>query len=152
MDTNLTQTPLNVAIPNIPRVLAVDDHKDSLILIAQVLDSLNCVFALASTGQQAFRIARDYQPDLILLDIVLPDVSGLELVTRFRREPSTAKAKLVAVTGLAFERDRTRLLAAGCSSYLAKPYLLDDLRLTLCEHLGSIDRSSAPIEFQRPLA
>ncbi|NJO20629.1 MAG: response regulator, partial [Spirulinaceae cyanobacterium RM2_2_10] len=85
----IADQPLQVNVPRIPRILAVDDNRDSLILIAQVLDSLNCVYALATTGKRALEIARDYQPDTILLDIVLPDFSGLELLTRLRCETCT---------------------------------------------------------------
>lgn len=111
----------------VPLVLAVDDDEDNLHLMAQFLDLFGYRSLLAADGNTALFLAENHQPDLILTDILLPDMEGLELIGLLKNNPTTLKIPVVAVTALAQEEDRLRILKAGCVSYLSKPYLLDDL-------------------------
>ncbi|MCT7949742.1 response regulator [Ancylothrix sp. C2] len=119
-----------------PLVLAVDDDEDNLYLMAQFLDLFGCESLLAADGLTALFLAQNHQPDLILSDILLPDIHGLELIGRLRNNPTTLKIPVVAVTALAQQEDRQRILQAGCAGYLSKPYLLEDLEAVVNAQLS----------------
>ena len=110
-----------------PRILAVDDNEDSLLLLSEVLNVFDCSLLTATSGQGALIITQAYNPDLILLDVMLPDLNGVEVVRYLKHNPITENIPVIAVTALAREEDRDRLLAAGCSGYISKPYMIEDL-------------------------
>lgn len=118
-----------------PLVLAVDDDEDNLLLLTEVLTPLNCSIITASYGQQALNLALEQQPALILLDVMLPDISGMEVVRQLKQNPHTSDIPVIAVTALARKEDRDRLFLAGCDDYVSKPYMLDDLEAVINYHL-----------------
>jgi CheY-like chemotaxis protein len=120
-----------------PLVLAVDDDEDNLLLITQVLSLSNYSFITATNGLMALSIAEQRLPDLILLDVMLPDLDGAELVRCLRQNPQTVKIPVIAVTAMARKEDRDRLLAAGCDEYISKPYMVDDLEELIRRYLCS---------------
>jgi CheY-like chemotaxis protein len=123
-------------ITNQPVILAVDDDEDNLVLLSEVLKHLSCSFITATQGQTALHLAQDCQPDLILLDVMLPDLNGIEVVQRFRQNPQTTNIPVVAVTALARAEDRDRLILAGFNDYISKPYMLDDLEAVINRYLS----------------
>ena len=123
-------------ITNQPVILAVDDDEDNLVLLSEVLNHLSCSFITATHGQTALHLAQNCQPDLILLDVMLPDLSGIEVVQRFRQNPQTMNIPVVAVTALARSEDRDRLILAGFNDYISKPYMLDDLEAVIHRYLA----------------
>ena len=123
---------------NEPIILAVDDDEDNLVLLTEVLGPLNCLVMTATHGQTALRLAQAYQPDLILLDIMLPDLNGIEVVYRLKQNQETAKIPVIAVTALARLEDRDRLILAGCNDYISKPYILEDLEALIRHYLSLI--------------
>lgn len=119
-----------------PIVLAVDDNLDNLVLLEYQLESVaHCAVVTAATGESAVHLAQHSQPDLILLDILLPDMNGIEVIERLRKSPTTAGIPIVALTALARTEDRDRILDSGCNDYLSKPYDLDDLQAVVNRHL-----------------
>ncbi len=119
-----------------PIILAVDDNLDNLVLLQyQLEDSVASTIVTATTGNSAFLMAMRMQPSLILLDVLLPDMSGFEVVRRLRRCPLTAATPIIAVTALARRQDRDRILAAGFDAYISKPYDVDDLEALITRHL-----------------
>ncbi len=110
-----------------PLVLVVDDQEDNLQLAIQALALFGYSHISASDARTALELSQRYSPTLILLDLALPDLSGLEVARRLKQNPQTAAIPIVAVTALAMAGDRERALAAGCDDYLSKPYDLDDL-------------------------
>lgn len=121
---------------NLPVVLAVDDDEDNLMLMALAVEQmLNCSLVAAVDGQTALTLAKTFQPDLILLDILLNDMNGLEISRRLKENPYTQGIPIVAVTALVHVEDRDRILAAGCDDYLSKPYMLEDLENLIQRHL-----------------
>ena len=114
-----------------PLVLAVDDNEDNLVLLNQVLMLLGCSFISSKDGHSAILLAQSYQPDLILLDIMLPDLDGMEVVRQLKQDPQTRQIPVVAVTAMARTEDRDRILAAGCDDYIKKPYMIDGLEATI---------------------
>lgn len=118
-----------------PLVLAVDDDEDNLLLLTEVLTPLNCSVITATYGQQALNLALEQQPALILLDVMLPDISGMEVLRQLKQNPCTSSIPVIAVTALARKEDRASLFLAGCDDYVSKPYMLDDLEAVINYHL-----------------
>ncbi|BAU09758.1 hypothetical protein LEP3755_02330 [Leptolyngbya sp. NIES-3755] len=120
-----------------PIVLAVDDNLDNLVLLEfQLAAVTDCAVVTATTGEAALHLAEHSQPDLILLDIQLPDISGVEVAERLRQSPTTNRIPIVALTALARNEDRDRILSSGCDEYLTKPYELEDLQAIVTRHLS----------------
>lgn len=110
-----------------PLVLVVDDSEDNLQLLVQLLDLMECSSITATNGQTTIEKAKSDQPNLILLDIMLPDISGVEVVRRLKQEAQTEKIPIVAVTAMARSEDQESFLAAGCVECVTKPYDIDAL-------------------------
>ncbi|MEG4217738.1 response regulator [Microcoleus sp. Pol14C6] len=120
-----------------PLVLAVDDNQDNLELLTQILDLLGCECVGAVDGYAALSAAVDRHPDLIVLDICLPDIDGMEVVKRVQQNPEIRHIPIVAVTALAKPEDRARILQVGCVEYLSKPFNIKDLERVIRQHLNS---------------
>ncbi|MEG3920106.1 response regulator [Microcoleus sp. POL10_C6] len=120
-----------------PLVLAVDDNPDNLELLTQILDLFGCECVGAVDGYAALSAAVDRQPDLIVLDICLPDIDGMEVVKRVQQNPELRHIPIVAVTALAKAEDRDRILQAGCVEYLSKPFNIKDLERIIRQYLNS---------------
>ncbi|NJO40848.1 MAG: response regulator [Cyanobacteria bacterium CRU_2_1] len=110
-----------------PIVLAIDDDEDNLLLIRFTLELYGCEFLGDASGEAMLSLAREHQPDLILLDILLPTLNGFDLIKLLKQDLLTCDIPVVAVTGLAGEDDRRQLLQAGFVGYMIKPYLPEDL-------------------------
>lgn len=126
-----------------PLILAVDDDEDNLELLTEVLYPLNCEIITAKDGRTTIEIAQRRQPDLILLDILLPDICGTEIARLLKQNPQTQNIPVIAVTALARVEDRENLLVAGCNAYISKPYMLEDLEATICRYLNLIPTLTA---------
>ncbi|MEG4325575.1 response regulator [Microcoleus sp. herbarium5] len=120
-----------------PVILAVDDNPDNLELLTQILDLFGCDCVGAVDGYAALSAAVDRQPDLIVLDICLPDIDGMEVVKRAQQNPEIRHIPIVAVTALAKPEDRARILEAGCVEYLSKPFNIKDLETVIRQHINS---------------
>ncbi|MEG4852065.1 response regulator [Microcoleus sp. B5-D4] len=120
-----------------PLVLAVDDNPDNLELLTQILDLFGCECVGAVDGYAALSAAVDRLPDLIVLDICLPDIDGMEVVKRVQQNPEIRHIPIVAVTALAKPEDRARILQAGCVEYLSKPFNIKDLESVIRQHVSS---------------
>jgi len=73
-------------------------------------------------GEPALGLARQYKPDLILMDIQLPDISGIEATQRLKNDQQTRAIPIIAITAFAMSGDQARILASGCDAYLSKPF------------------------------
>lgn len=102
-------------------VLIVEDNALNMKLMRDLLGAAGFDTLQADNGTTAFELAKAEKPDLILMDIQLPDVSGLD-VTRWLKADDTLKSiPIIAVTALAFRGDEERVLEAGCDAYISKP-------------------------------
>jgi CheY-like chemotaxis protein len=119
-----------------PLILVADDNEDNLLLLVHTLNIFGFSHISTVKGQAVFNLAQNYQPDLILLDVIFPDVSGIEVIKRLKNDPQTKSIPIIAVTALARQEDRNQLLQLGCQDYLDKPYDLDKLELMLHFHLN----------------
>jgi two-component system cell cycle response regulator DivK len=119
------------------RILIVDDSEDMRVLLAQILEEEgeNYDVLFAEDGEQALAEAEREQPDLILLDMSLPGMSGWDVAARLRSNPAFAAIPILAVTAHVLEADQQRALALGCNAHLGKPFdvstLLDTIEALL---------------------
>ncbi|MBF2072800.1 MAG: response regulator [Synechococcales cyanobacterium C42_A2020_086] len=116
-------------------VLGVDDDEDNLLLLSYALDCLDCDFIGETSGQAALLATKTHRPNLILMDVLLSDANGIELVQELKRDPHLAQVPVIAVTGLAAAENQAELLAAGFIDYISKPYLIDELEAKVRQHL-----------------
>jgi CheY-like chemotaxis protein len=103
------------------RVLIVDDNRDSVDSLAKLLKLTGHEVETALDGMSGLRTAQMYQPEIIFLDIGLPEISGYEIARRLREDPSLAKVTLIAMTGYGQEEDRRKALEAGFDGHMIKP-------------------------------
>ena len=116
------------------RVLVVEDNEKNLKLVRDVLEATGYRTLEATTGAQAIELAAEHTPDLVLMDIRLPDIDGAEALSRLRADERTASIPVLAVTAQAMQSDRERFLAAGFDSYLSKPVDVAELLQAVREH------------------
>ena len=110
-----------------PLILVIEDNEDNLLYHTSILELSNYQFLKASDGKSGLDIAMDKLPDLILLDIVMPEVSGIEVIKTLRRSPLTNHIHIIAITGLAFKKQIKMIMEAGCDDYLLKPFMIEKL-------------------------
>lgn len=110
-----------------PIVLIVEDNARNMTLVRDVLGHAGYRTLEAGDGEQGVALARSHRPDLILMDIQLPGIDGVEALARLREDASTAAIPVVALTALAMKEDRERFLAAGFRGYLEKPLSVREL-------------------------
>jgi CheY-like chemotaxis protein len=109
------------------RILVVEDNEMNMKLLRDVLLAKGYRALEATTGGEAVTQAIEHEPDLVLMDIQLPDVDGIELLRLLRTDERTAAIPVLAVTAQAMLGDRERFLAAGFDGYVAKPLNIGEL-------------------------
>ncbi|MEA2418288.1 MAG: hypothetical protein QOE60_494 [Thermoleophilaceae bacterium] len=102
-------------------ILVVEDNRDNMELMEYLLTAFGYTPILARGGADAIRHARQQPPDLILMDLQMPDMDGHEVSAKIRAEPGLQGCAIVAVTAFAMVGDRERILAAGFDGYISKP-------------------------------
>ena len=108
-------------------ILYVEDNPANRMLVKRVLEAEGFSMIEAIDGPSGLEIAAQTRPDLILLDINLPEIDGYELAKRFRDTPGLQHVPILAVTANVMKGDRERTLAAGCDGYIQKPIDIDRL-------------------------
>ena len=107
--------------------LIIEDNEDNLVLITALLERGGYRTIAAMTGEAGFLLALKERPDLIVLDIQLPDINGTEVLQKIRAEARGESIPIIAMTSYAMAGDEERLLADGCNGYIEKP--IDPLRV-----------------------
>ncbi len=120
------------------RFLVVEDNQLSLALLKQLLEVHGYEILETPEGLQAIDIARDEQPDLILMDIGLPDICGLDVTRLLKQDHKTKSIPIIAVTALATPEDEKKALESGCDAYIAKPIALGNLLRIIESFLSSV--------------
>ncbi len=115
------------------RVLVVEDHDDSREMLAELLEVFGATVALASTVADALCQVDAFAPDVILSDLGMPDVDGLELARQLGPRPDRRGMRLVAVTGFTGQAEHQRALDAGYDAVLCKPLLPETLQALIRE-------------------
>jgi CheY-like chemotaxis protein len=103
------------------RILIVDDNPTNLKLVAYLVRANGYDVDTAGDAEQAVAAIAANPPALILMDLQLPGVDGLELTRRLKADPATRNIKIIAVTAYAMKGDQEKALAAGCDAYVTKP-------------------------------
>lgn len=104
-----------------PRVLIVDDNAMNVTIAEIVLLAENFEVETAADGREAIQKVRSFGPDLILMDIQMPGIDGLEVTRRLKADHAAKHIRIVAFTAFAMRGDEAKMRAAGCDGYLSKP-------------------------------
>lgn len=110
-----------------PLALVVDDNEDNILFACGSLEILNFRCIVANNGQRAIALAQNKLPDLILIDVVMPDMDGISVTQHLKSNSLTNHIPIIAVTGLALPEQRKKIIKGGCNDYLCKPYLIEEL-------------------------
>jgi CheY-like chemotaxis protein len=102
-------------------ILIVDDNESNLRLMQAILDAEGYPVKSAMDAEEALAVLENWRPDLILMDIQMPGIDGLELTRRLKRDPRYRQIVVVALTAYAMKGDEQKALAAGCDGYITKP-------------------------------
>ena len=117
-----------------PQILLVEDNPRNMKLLRDVLRATGYRTLEASTGGQALTLAIEHRPAVVLIDIRLPDMDGVEALRRLRTDERTTSIAVLAVTAQAMKGDRERFREAGFDGYLSKPIDIDELLAAVAHH------------------
>jgi len=121
------------------QVLVVEDNEKNMKLFRDVLQASGYRLLEAATGERGLELAAEHQPNLVLMDIQLPDIDGVEALGRLRADARTASIPVVALTAQAMHGDRERFLDAGFDGYISKPVDVVEFVKTVKENCGEAD-------------
>ena len=117
-------------------VLIVEDNELNMKLFHDLLDAHGYATLQTRNGMEALKLARDHRPDLILMDIQLPEVSGLEVTKWLKEDDELRGIPVVAVTAFAMKGDEERIRQGGCEAYLSKPISVTTFLETIRKFIG----------------
>jgi two-component system cell cycle response regulator DivK len=117
------------------RILIVEDNPDNMFLTEMLLQSAGQPVLSAVDAEAGLTLARDQRPDLILMDIQLPGMDGLEATALLKADEATRAIPVIALTALAMKGDEARIRAAGCDGYIAKPMGVQEFLTTVAARL-----------------
>jgi two-component system cell cycle response regulator DivK len=117
------------------KVLLIEDNATNMELARFLLQSAGHTVLSATDAEAGLTLARDEQPELILMDIQLPGMDGLEATALLKKDEATHAIPVIALTALAMKGDEERIRAAGCDGYIAKPMRYQDFLATVASQL-----------------
>ena len=117
-------------------ILVVEDNATNMTLSTFLLESAGHTVVAATSAESGLTLALECQPDLILMDIQLPGMDGLQATALLKGNAATRGIPVIALTALAMKGDEERIRAAGCDGYIAKPLAYKDFLAVIREHLG----------------
>lgn len=118
------------------KVMIVEDNELNMRLFHDLLHSQNYETIETNNGFQAVDLAREHKPDLILMDIQLPEVSGLDVTKWLKEDDELKSIPVIAVTAFAMKGDEERIREGGCESYISKPISVSDFLETVRSYVG----------------
>ncbi|GAC1410300.1 MAG: response regulator [Gemmatimonadaceae bacterium] len=118
-------------------ILVVEDNPANMTLATFLLRSAGSAVLSAIDAESGLALARRAQPDLVLMDIQLPGMDGLEATGLLKGDAATRAIPVVALTALAMKGDEARIRAAGCDGYIAKPLAYKEFLATIANHLAT---------------
>ena len=131
--------------PDMAKILVVEDNAANMTLAVFLLQSAGHTVLSATDAEAGLTLARDEQPDLILMDIQLPGMDGLEATALLKRDEATRAIPVIALTALAMKGDEERIRAAGCDGYIAKPMRYQEFLATVARAAGAHMSAERPI-------
>jgi two-component system cell cycle response regulator len=127
------------------RILVIEDNPANMELARYVLEAFGYTVSAAVDGESGLELARAEPPDLVICDLQLPGIDGIEVAKRLKAQPALSRVPLIAVTAYAMVGDRERVLAAGFDGYISKP--LDPQ--TFVPQIAAFLKSAAPTPMSR---
>jgi two-component system, cell cycle response regulator DivK len=121
-----------------PRILLIEDNEHNRRIIRDLMTSVGYELVEAITGEDGVAMAEAHAPDLILMDIQLPDIDGYEATRRIRANATSRDIPIIAVTSYAFSGDDAKARAAGCNAYVTKPFSPRLLLAKIREYLPEV--------------
>ena len=118
------------------RILVIEDNEDNRQIIRDLLTNLGYELIEATDGMEGLAMARSHRPELILMDIQLPEMDGYEATRQIRAVPELAEVPIIAVTSYALSGDEAKARDAGCNGYVAKPFSPRELLAKIREFLS----------------
>ncbi len=119
------------------KVLIIEDNPTNMTLAIFLLQQAGHTVLSATDAEAGLTLARDGRPDLILMDIQLPGMDGLQATAILKRDPATRAIPVIALTALAMKGDEERIRAAGCDGYIAKPMRYQEFLATITAQLSA---------------
>jgi two-component system cell cycle response regulator DivK len=118
------------------KILIVEDNPTNMTLAVFLVQSAGHTVLTATDAEAGLTLARSERPNLILMDIQLPGIDGLEATAELKRNEATRDIPVIALTALAMKGDEERIRAAGCDGYIAKPMRYEAFLATIAAHLA----------------
>ena len=125
-------------MPEKVKILYVEDNPENRLLVRRILMAENFDVIEAGDAHQAMKIIETTQPDLILMDINLPEIDGYTLTARIKKNPKLSQVPIIALTANVMKGDRERILDSGCDGYIQKPIDVDALPILIRSYLGDV--------------
>jgi two-component system, cell cycle response regulator DivK len=125
------------------RILIVEDNELNLKLFRDLLAANGFETVETREGLEAISLTRNMRPDLILMDIQLPEISGLDITRKIKADSELRHIPVIAVTAFAMKDDETRILEAGCEAYLSKPIAIDQFLTVIRRFLLPVTAGAA---------
>jgi two-component system cell cycle response regulator DivK len=119
-------------------ILYIEDNPDNRLLIKRILQAEGYQVLEAESASQALKTLQEQRPDLILMDINLPEIDGYALTSQIKSLPGMSSVPIVALTANVMKGDRERTMRAGCDGYIQKPVDVDSLPIQISHYLSSI--------------
>ena len=129
-------------------VLVVEDNKSSMKLFHALLDAYGYNVLQATNGMDGWQMAREHRPNVIIMDIRLPDISGLELIKRLKEDETLKLIPVIVVTASAMKGDQEKFLDGGCDGYISKPISITKFLQTLERVVAEQAPSSTECELE----
>ncbi len=117
-------------------ILIVDDNANNLKMLSNLLISVGLRVDIANSGKQCIEMVNKFKPDVVLMDIVMPDMDGMETTRRLRAQENNQDLIIVALSANAFAHNKQECLLAGCDDFVSKPVHLDELLVSLYKHVS----------------
>ena len=132
------------AIPK--TILVVEDNDLNMLLFHDLLETRGYNVLQARDGMEGLRLARQHRPDLIIMDIQLPGMSGLDVTKWIKEDDALRAVPVIAVTAFAMKGDEEKMRQAGCDAYIAKPMSTSNFLQTIEQYLASTTKKSLAID------
>ncbi|RPI02544.1 MAG: response regulator [Ignavibacteriae bacterium] len=120
------------------KILIIEDNEQNMYLMTFLLESYGFEIVQAYNGRDGIRLAKEFEPKVILLDIQLPDLNGYQVAEELRKDHALAGVPIIAVTSFAMAGDKARAVGAGGTGYIKKPINPDTFIFQLQEYLSAV--------------
>lgn len=124
----------NIEMPK--KVMIVEDNELNMKLFRDLIETSGYISIQTRSGLEALEIARQHKPDIIIMDIQLPEISGLEITKQIKEDNELQDIPVIAVTAFAMKGDEERIRKGGCEAYISKPISLSIFMETIKKYIG----------------